>query len=147
MLAVTARVGRAMEGIVDAMCPFLLGGGGGATAYDSVLLIGRPGVGKTTLLRELARCLSADNRLVVVVVDKTCEIAGDGLEPHSVIGRRGPGGSWRTPSQSVEGPHGGCGQCLRATCVCAAAQCALDACRATGPAGPDFEGGGREPDA
>jgi stage III sporulation protein SpoIIIAA len=52
----------------------------------SLLLIGRPGVGKTTLLRELASALSQNMALNVVVVDKTCEIAGDGLTPHSSIG-------------------------------------------------------------
>ncbi|KAG1671870.1 hypothetical protein FOA52_003437 [Chlamydomonas sp. UWO 241] len=52
----------------------------------SLLLIGRPGVGKTTLLRELASTLSSDMRLSVVVVDKTCEIAGDGESPHPAIG-------------------------------------------------------------
>lgn len=53
---------------------------------ESLLLIGRPGVGKTTLLREIAKRLSADQSLVVVVVDKTCEIAGDGTAPHAAIG-------------------------------------------------------------
>ncbi len=65
VVAVTARVGRAFEGVVARMVPFLL------TSTQSLLIVGRPGVGKTTLLRELARCLSADMRLQVCVVDKT----------------------------------------------------------------------------
>ena len=52
----------------------------------SLLLIGKPGVGKTTLLRELAQNLSDDMSRVVCVVDKTCEIAGDGESPHHAIG-------------------------------------------------------------
>lgn len=51
----------------------------------SLLLIGRPGVGKTTLLRELSSALSSDMSLNVSF-DKTCEIAGDGVTPHSSIG-------------------------------------------------------------
>ena len=52
----------------------------------SLLLIGKPGVGKTTALREVANILSQNRYLNTVVVDKTCEIAGDGLEPHPAIG-------------------------------------------------------------
>ena len=53
----------------------------------SLLIIGKPGVGKTTALREIASILSQNKYLNTVVVDKTCEIAGDGLEPHPAIGR------------------------------------------------------------
>ena len=49
---------------------------------QSILLIGRPGVGKTTVLREIARALAADVRKCVVVVDKSMEIGGDGDTPH-----------------------------------------------------------------
>jgi stage III sporulation protein SpoIIIAA len=52
----------------------------------SLLLIGKPSVGKTTLLRELAQNLSEDLSSVVCVVDKICEIAGDGESPHHAIG-------------------------------------------------------------
>ena len=51
------------------------------------MLIGKPGVGKTTALREIANILSQNKYLNVVVVDKTCEIAGDGEEPHPAIGK------------------------------------------------------------
>mmetsp|Transcript_25633 Transcript_25633/g.71687 ORF Transcript_25633/g.71687 Transcript_25633/m.71687 type:complete len:216 (+) Transcript_25633:596-1243(+) len=52
----------------------------------SLVLIGRPGVGKTTVLREFASLLSLNMSLNVAVVDKTLEIAGAGLEPHPAIG-------------------------------------------------------------
>ena len=53
----------------------------------SILLLGRPGVGKTTLLREAARVLADDLRKRVVIVDTSNEIAGDGDIPHPAIGR------------------------------------------------------------
>lgn len=68
------------QGVIDRLAPFLV------ESTDSLLLIGRPGVGKTTLLREIAKRLSKDQSQVVVVVDKTCEIAGDGVAPHAAIG-------------------------------------------------------------
>jgi stage III sporulation protein SpoIIIAA len=64
------------------MAPFLLQ----SREIKSLLIIGRPGVGKTTFLRELACSLSINKSLTVVVVDKTCEIAGDDLQPHHAIG-------------------------------------------------------------
>src|SRR3990172_9542327 len=51
----------------------------------SILLLGRPGVGKTTMLREAARILAEDKR--VVIVDTSNEIAGDGDVPHPAIGK------------------------------------------------------------
>merc|ERR1719336_3178527 len=57
-----------------------------ALPHSSILLIGRPGVGKTTVLRELARALASDRSKCVVVVDKSMEIAGDGDVPHPCIG-------------------------------------------------------------
>jgi len=80
VIGVTARVGRSIHGILEKMAPILL------KTTQSLLLIGRPGVGKTTVLREFARMLSEDKGLVVVVVDKTNEIAGDGIDPHPAIG-------------------------------------------------------------
>ncbi len=58
-----------------------------AQKRHSLVLIGKPGVGKTTCLREISRILSDDRSLNVVVVDKTCEIAGDGDAPHAAIGK------------------------------------------------------------
>ena len=52
----------------------------------SICLVGRPGIGKTTMLRECARVLSEDRRRVVIV-DTSNEIAGDGDVPHPGIGR------------------------------------------------------------
>jgi len=86
VLGVAVRVGRATSGLMATMAwkTFLIEM---AQRKQSLLLIGRPGVGKTTCLREIARTLADDNRLNVVVVDKTCEIAGDGDEPHPAIGK------------------------------------------------------------
>ena len=53
----------------------------------SVLLLGKPGVGKTTMLREVARVLADDAHRRVIVVDTSNEIAGDGDIPHPAIGR------------------------------------------------------------
>jgi nucleoside-triphosphatase THEP1 len=52
---------------------------------NSILLLGRPGVGKTTMLREMARVLSESRR--VVIVDTSNEIGGDGDIPHPAVGR------------------------------------------------------------
>jgi nucleoside-triphosphatase THEP1 len=54
---------------------------------ESILLLGRPGVGKTTILREVARVLADDLGKRVVIVDTSNEIAGDGDVPHPAIGR------------------------------------------------------------
>ena len=53
----------------------------------NILLLGRPGVGKTTMLRETARVLSVEAHKRVVIVDTSNEIAGDGDVPHPAIGR------------------------------------------------------------
>ena len=53
----------------------------------SILILGRPGVGKTTMLREAARVLADDLGKRVVIVDTSNEIAGDGDIPHPAIGR------------------------------------------------------------
>mmetsp|Transcript_25995 Transcript_25995/g.54886 ORF Transcript_25995/g.54886 Transcript_25995/m.54886 type:complete len:506 (-) Transcript_25995:365-1882(-) len=86
VLGVAVRVGRAMQGLVETMAwkSFLVDM---AQKKHSLVLIGKPGVGKTTCLREIARILANNRTLNVVVVDKTCEIAGDGDAPHSAIGR------------------------------------------------------------
>eukprot|EP00941_MAST-03F_sp_MAST-3F-sp1_P006165 g6165.t1 len=85
VLGVTARIGRVVKGIIAKMAPQLIDRSD-ESGKGPLLLIGKPGVGKTTVLRELARLLSDDMSLNVVVVDKTCEIAGDGLIPHKAIG-------------------------------------------------------------
>ncbi len=78
IIGLTCRVGRAVFGMVDIVQDILETG-------QSLLLLGRPGVGKTTLLREAARILAEKKR--VVIVDTSNEIAGDGDIPHPAIGR------------------------------------------------------------
>ena len=80
VVGLTCRVGRAVYGTV-AMVRDLL------DSSQSLLLMGRPGVGKTTALREIARVLADDLLRRVVVIDTSNEIAGDGDIPHPAIGR------------------------------------------------------------
>lgn len=87
VLGVTVRVGRAMQGLLQTMAGGLQFLRPLAQHRRSLLLIGKPGVGKTTALREIASILAEDPSLRVVVVDKTMEIAGDGDTPHPAIGK------------------------------------------------------------
>jgi stage III sporulation protein SpoIIIAA len=80
IVGLTCRVGRAIYGTVDIIRDMVESG-------KSILLMGRPGVGKTTLLREAARVLADDLEKRVIVVDTSNEIAGDGDVPHPGIGR------------------------------------------------------------
>jgi stage III sporulation protein SpoIIIAA len=80
VVGLTCRVGRAVYGTVDILRDVIEDG-------ESILLLGRPGVGKTTLLREAARVLADELGQRVVVVDTSNEIAGDGDIPHPAIGR------------------------------------------------------------
>ncbi|HUV13774.1 MAG TPA: R3H domain-containing nucleic acid-binding protein [Acidobacteriota bacterium] len=79
IIGLTCRVGRAITGTVDIIRDFIETG-------KSLLLLGPPGVGKTTLLREAARVLADELEKRVVVVDTSNEIAGDGDVPHPAIG-------------------------------------------------------------
>lgn len=80
VIGLTCRVGRAVHGTISIIRDLIESG-------RSVLLLGRPGVGKTTMLRETARVLADDIRKRVVIVDTSNEIAGDGDIPHAGIGR------------------------------------------------------------
>ena len=78
IVGLTCRVGRAVYGTTDIIKDLIEGG-------KSLLLLGRPGVGKTTMLREAARILADSKR--VVIVDTSNEIGGDGDVPHPAVGR------------------------------------------------------------
>lgn len=78
VVGLTCRVGRAVYGTIDIVADIVEEG-------HSVLLLGRPGVGKTTMLREMARVLAEKRR--VVIVDTSNEIGGDGDIPHPAVGR------------------------------------------------------------
>jgi stage III sporulation protein SpoIIIAA len=78
VVGLTCRVGRAVYGTSDIIEDIIHGG-------QSLLILGRPGVGKTTLLREAARILAEKKR--VVIVDTSNEIGGDGDVPHPAVGR------------------------------------------------------------
>jgi len=79
IVGLTCRVGRAVFGTIKIIEDLVQSG-------KSVLLLGRPGVGKTTMLREVARVLADDLNKRVVIVDTSNEIAGDGDIPHPAIG-------------------------------------------------------------
>ncbi len=80
IIGLTCRVGRAVYGTVDIVRDVIEQG-------SSLLLLGRPGVGKTTLLRESARVLAEEFGKMVIIVDTSNEIGGDGDVPHPGIGR------------------------------------------------------------
>ncbi len=79
-VGLTCRVGRAVFGSVRLIQDLIETG-------RSVLILGRPGVGKTTILREVARVLADDASRRVVIVDTSNEIGGDGAVAHPAIGR------------------------------------------------------------
>ncbi len=79
IIGLTCRVGRAVFGTVRMIQDLIESG-------KSVLLLGRPGIGKTTMLREVARVLADDFKKRVIVIDTSNEIAGDGDIPHPAIG-------------------------------------------------------------
>ena len=80
IVGLTCRVGRAVYGTIRVIEDLVRTG-------KSILLLGRPGVGKTTMLREVARVLADELNKRVVIVDTSNEIAGDGDIPHPAIGK------------------------------------------------------------
>lgn len=80
IVGLTFRVGRAIFGTISIMRDLLQTG-------KSLLLLGKPGVGKTTAIREIARVLADEMEKRVVIIDTSNEIAGDGDIPHPAIGR------------------------------------------------------------
>ena len=80
VIGLTCRVGRAVFGTIGMIRDLVETG-------QSILMLGRPGVGKTTALREIARVLADDLQKRVVIIDTSNEIAGDGDIPHPAIGR------------------------------------------------------------
>ncbi|MDQ2688414.1 MAG: AAA family ATPase, partial [Armatimonadota bacterium] len=79
VIGLTCRVGRAVYGTIDIIHDIVESG-------KSILMLGRPGRGKTTKLREVARVLSDEFKKRVIIVDTSNEIAGDGDIPHPAIG-------------------------------------------------------------
>lgn len=80
IIGLTCRVGRAVFGTIHMIRDLVETG-------QSILMLGRPGVGKTTALREIARVLADELNKRVVIIDTSNEIAGDGDIPHPAIGR------------------------------------------------------------
>ncbi len=80
IIGLTCRVGRAVFGTIGLIRDLV-------ESEQSILLLGRPGVGKTTALREMARVLADDLHKRVVIIDTSNEIAGDGDIPHPALGR------------------------------------------------------------
>nr|GMD66625.1 AAA+ ATPase domain protein [Ipomoea batatas] len=79
IIGLTCRIGRAVRGQIDMVRDLLHFG-------ESILFLGRPGVGKTTVMRELSRVLSDELHKRVVIVDTSNEIGGEGDIPHPAIG-------------------------------------------------------------
>ena len=79
IIGLSCRVGRSVMGTIKIIEDIV-------QSNKSILLLGRPGIGKTTMLREIARVLSDEMNKRVVIVDTSNEIAGDGDIPHPAIG-------------------------------------------------------------
>lgn len=80
IIGLTCRVGRALFGTISIIRDLL-------EKQHSILVLGKPGVGKTTMIREIARVLADEMQKRVVIIDTSNEIAGDGDIPHTAIGR------------------------------------------------------------
>lgn len=80
VIGLTCRIGRVVTGTIACIKDFVMQG-------KSILFLGRPGVGKTTKLREISRLVADELGKRVVIVDTSNEIAGDGDTPHPAIGK------------------------------------------------------------
>lgn len=80
IIGLTCRVGKVVTGTIESIKDLVSSG-------KSILLLGRPGVGKTTKLREIAKLLADELKQRVIIVDTSNEIAGDGDIPHPAVGR------------------------------------------------------------
>ena len=80
IVGLTCRVGRALFGTIGIVRDLL-------EKQHSILILGKPGIGKTTAIREIARILADEMQKRVIVIDTSNEIAGDGDIPHPAIGR------------------------------------------------------------
>jgi stage III sporulation protein AA len=80
IIGITIRVGRFVSGIAEPLRGVL-------GSREGLMLIGPPGVGKTTLLRDVSRILAEFHGPKCIVVDSSNEIGGDGKVPHFGIGR------------------------------------------------------------
>ena len=76
----TCRIGRAVFGTISVVRDLL-------ESEKSILILGKPGIGKTTIIREIARVLADEMEKRVIIIDTSNEIAGDGDIPHSGIGK------------------------------------------------------------
>ena len=80
IIGLTCRVGRSIFGAISVIRDLLESG-------QSILILGKPGVGKTTIIREIGRVLADEMEKRVVIIDTSNEIAGESDIPHSGIGR------------------------------------------------------------
>ena len=80
VVGLTCRIGRVVTGTIECIKDIVI-------QNKSILFLGRPGVGKTTKLREISRLVSDDLHKRVVIIDTSNEIAGDGDTPHPAIGK------------------------------------------------------------
>ena len=80
IVGLTCRIGRVITGTIECIRDFVV-------QNKSILFLGRPGVGKTTKLREITRLMADELGKRVVVVDTSNEIAGDGDVAHPAIGK------------------------------------------------------------
>jgi len=76
----TCRIGRSIFGTVSVIRDLL-------ESEKSILILGKPGVGKTTIIREIGRVLADELEKRVIIIDTSNEIAGDSDIPHLGIGR------------------------------------------------------------